>query len=139
MVATLERTNIERWKKELGVDEEVVLLGLQTNPYTYMAQADIYVQTSKFEGFGMTIGEAKILEKPIVSTNFDVVYNQLAHEQNGLIAEMTGESVAENIVRLIEDCELRNSIISTVKAEKNTTYISEVVKVEQLIDSIYEN
>lgn len=135
----LERTNIERWKKELGVDEEVVLLGLQTNPYTYMAQADIYVQTSKFEGFGMTIGEAKILEKPIVSTNFDVVYNQLAHEQNGLIAEMTGESVAENIVRLIEDCELRNSIISTVKAEKNTTYISEVVKVEQLIDSIYEN
>lgn len=134
-----ERTNIERWKKDLGVDEEVVLLGLQTNPYAYMAQADVYVQPSKFEGFGLTIGEAKILGKPVVSTNFDVVHNQLTHEQNGLIADMSGESVAENILRLIKDDELRTSIVAAVNAEENTTYISEVVKVEQLIDSDYEN
>lgn len=134
-----ERTNIERWKKDLGVDEEVVLLGLQTNPYAYMAQADVYVQTSKFEGFGLTIGEAKILGKPVVSTNFDVVHNQLTHEQNGLIADMSGESVAENILRLIKDDELRTSIVAAVNAEENTTYISEVVKVERLIDSDYEN
>lgn len=129
-----ERANIEKQKLELGVDDEVVLLGLQTNPYAYMAQADVYVQTSKFEGFGLTIGEAKILGKPVVSTNFDVVHNQLTHEKNGLIADMTGESVAENILRLIEDNELRETIISAVKKEENTTYISEVVKVEQLID-----
>lgn len=134
-----ERTNIERWKKDFGVDEEVVLLGLQTNPYAYMAQADIYVQTSKFEGFGLTIGEAKILGKPVVSTNFDVVHNQLTHEKNGLIADMSGESVAENILRLIKDDDLRTSIVAAVNAEENTTYISEVVKVEQLIDSDYEN
>lgn len=134
-----ERTKIERWKKELGVDTEVVLLGLQTNPYAFMAQADIYVQTSKFEGFGLTIGEAKILGKPIVSTNFDVVHNQLTHEKNGLIADMTGESVAENILRLIEDRELKETIISTVQKEENTTYLSEAVKVEQLIDCNYED
>ena len=129
-----ERVNIEKQKLELGVEDEVVLLGLQTNPYAYMAQADIYVQTSKFEGFGLTIGEAKILGKPVVSTNFDVVHNQLTHEKNGLIADMNGESVAENILRLIEDSELKASIIAAVKKEENTTYISEVVKVEQLID-----
>ena len=129
-----ERVNIEKQKQMLGVEEEVILLGLQTNPYAYMAQADIYVQTSRFEGFGLTIGEAKILGKPVVSTNFDVVYNQLTHEKNGLIADMTGESVAKNILRLIEDNELRETIITAVKKEENTTYISEVVKVEQLID-----
>lgn len=129
-----ERINIEKKRKEFGVEEEVVLLGLQINPYAYMGQADIYVQTSKFEGFGLTIGEAKILGKPIVSTNFDVVYNQLTHEKNGLIADMNGESVAENILRLIEDGELKERIILTLKKEENTTYLSEVVKVEQLID-----
>lgn len=134
-----ERTNIEKWKKELGADTEVVLLGLQTNPYAFMAQADIYVQTSKFEGFGLTIGEAKILGKPIVSTNFDVVHNQLTHEKNGLIADMTGESVAENILRLLEDRELKETILSTVQKEENTTYLSEAVKVEQLIDCNYED
>lgn len=134
-----ERSNIEKWKKELGVDTEVVLLGLQTNPYAFMAQADIYVQTSKFEGFGLTIGEAKILGKPIVSTNFDVVHNQLTHEKNGLIADMTGESVAENILRLLEDRDLKETILSTVQKEENTTYLSEAVKVEQLIDCNYED
>ena len=104
-----------------------------------MAQADIYVQTSKFEGFGLTIGEAKILGKPIVSTNFDVVHNQLTQEKNGHIADMTGESVAENILRLLEDRELKETILSTVQKEENTTYLSEAVKVEQLIDCNYED
>lgn len=130
----VERTNIEIWKKDFGVEEEVVLLGLQTNPYAYMAQADIYVQTSKFEGFGLTIGEAKILGKPVVSTNFDVVHNQLTHGQNGLIADMSGESVAENILNLINDCDLKQTLVSAVKTEENSTLISEIIKVETLID-----
>ena len=99
-----------------------------------MAQADVYVQTSKFEGFGMTIAEAKILGKPIVSTNFDVVYNQITHEKNGLIAEMNGKSIADSIYRMITDNELRNSIIEEVNREVNTTHHTEAKKVEALID-----
>lgn len=129
-----ERINIEKWKQEMGVDSEVILLGEQKNPYAFMSQSDIYVQTSKFEGFGMTIGEAKILGKPIVSTNFDVVYNQLTHEVNGLISNMNGESVAENILRIIQDSSLREFIIENIKTEKNETSISELAKVEKLID-----
>jgi glycosyltransferase involved in cell wall biosynthesis len=129
-----ERINIEKWKQEMEVDSEVILLGEQKNPYAFMSQSDIYVQTSKFEGFGMTIGEAKILGKPIVSTNFDVVYNQLTHEVNGLISNMNGESVAENILRIIQDSSLREFIIENIKTEKNETSISELAKVEKLID-----
>lgn len=129
-----ERINIEKWKQEMNVDSEVILLGEQKNPYAFMSQSDIYVQTSKFEGFGMTIGEAKILGKPIVSTNFDVVYNQLTHEVNGLISNMNGESVAENILRIIQDSSLREFIIENIKTEKNETSISELAKVEKIID-----
>lgn len=98
-----------------------------------MEQADVYVQTSKFEGFGMTIAEAKILGKPIVSTNFDVVYNQITHEKNGLIAEMNGKSIADSIYRMITDNELRKSIIDEVKRENNITHLTEAKKVEALI------
>ena len=129
-----ERINIEKWKQEMGVDSEVILLGEQKNPYAFMSQSDIYVQPSKFEGFGMTIGEAKILGKPIVSTNFDVVYNQLTHEVNGLVSNMNGESIAENILRIIQDSSLREFIIENIKTEKNETSISELAKVEKLID-----
>lgn len=129
-----ERQKIEHGIKTNELLNHIVLLGLQTNPYKYMEQADVYVQTSKFEGFGMTIAEAKILAKAIVSTNFDVVYNQITHEKNGLIAEMNGKSIADSIYRMITDNELRKSIIEEVNREVNTTHLTEAKKVEALID-----
>jgi len=129
-----ERQCIEKMIKDLELEDYVILLGLQTNPYKFMAQADVYVQTSKFEGFGLTIAEAKILGKPVVSTNFDVVHNQIVHEKNGLIADMDGKSVAENIYRMITDDNLRESIVKVVEKEENTTYITESKKVEEMLD-----
>ena len=129
-----ERQKIEHGIKTNELLNHIVLLGLQTNPYKYMEQADVYVQTSKFEGFGMTIAEAKILGKPIVSTNFDVVYNQITHEKNGLIAEMNGKSIADSIYRMITDNKLRKSIIDEVKRGNNITHLTEAKKVEALID-----
>lgn len=130
-----ERSNIERQINELGVKDEVCLLGLQTNPYPFMRQADIYVQTSKFEGFGLTIGEAKILGKPIVSTNFDVVYNQIEDGKNGLLAEMNGKSIANAIFKLVTNISLKDRIVAAVQMEGNCTYLSEAKKVETLLDA----
>lgn len=130
-----ERFNIETLIRKYGLQKKVLLLGLRMNPYPYMARCNVYVQTSSYEGFGLTIAEAKILGKPVVSTNFDVVHDQLVHEQNGLIADMTPESVADNIIRLVVDENLRNSIISNLKKETNTTYVTEVEKVEKLLDA----
>lgn len=129
-----ERYKIEAAIKEQELENNVILLGLQTNPFKFMTQADVYVQTSKWEGFGMTIAEAKILGKPVVSTNFEVVNNQITNGVNGLIAEMNGESVAEAIYRMITDSHLRNSIIESVKKENFTRHITECKKVEQLFD-----
>lgn len=131
-----ERGKIENMIQSYGLQEFVILLGMQTNPYPYMAQADVYVQTSRYEGFGMTIAEAKILGLPIVSTNFDVVYNQIEHEKNGLIAEMDGEKIGEQILRLVQDEGLRESIKSTVLKEENTTSKTEAKKVEKIIDDL---
>lgn len=130
-----ERAHIEQRIAQYGLEDTVVLLGMRTNPYPYIAQCSIYVQTSSFEGFGLTIAEAKILGKPVVSTNFDVVHNQIIHGQNGLIADMTADSLANQIIRMIEDKNLRNDIITNVNREQNTTYITEVAKVEKMIDA----
>lgn len=121
--------------KQYHLEEYVKPLGLRTNPYAYMKRCDIYVQTSSFEGFGLTIAEAKILGKPVVSTNFDVVHDQLTNEKNGLIAEMNPEALADAIIRMHEDTDLRNAIIAAVKQEQNTTYITETKKIESLLDT----
>ena len=99
-----------------------------------MYRTDVYVQPSRFEGFGLTIGEAKILGKPIVSTNFDVVNNQLTHGKNGLIVKMDGKSIANAIYAMVTDPILRQNVVTEVMKEENRTFLSEVQKVETLID-----
>lgn len=128
-----ERERIELLIAKHGLEENVKLVGMKPNPYPYMAMADVYVQTSSFEGFGLTLNEARILHRPVVSTNFPVVYNQIRDGENGLIAEMNPESVAEKILMLINDEALRNRIIEATKREVNTTSVTEPKKVMDLL------
>lgn len=128
------RSAIESRIAECDLKEHVFLLGLKENPYPYIANADIYVQTSSFEGFGLTIAEAKIFNKPIVSTNFDIVYDQITDRKNGLIAEMTPNSVAEQIIELTNNETLRNSIVRELEQENNLTSMTEIKKFNQLIE-----
>ena len=118
-----------------ALTDNIILEGEQSNPYPYIQAADIYVQTSRFEGFGMTIGEAKILGRPIVSTNFPVVYNQITDGENGLVVGMSAEEIAEGIMRLINDSSLREKLMKAVSAEHNTTAETESAKVIELIEA----
>lgn len=89
-----------------GLKDTVILLGSQTNPYKYIKNCDIYAQTSIYEGSCITVNEAMIFNKAIVSTNFPAIYEKITDGENGLIAEMTAESIAEKVQKLIEDKEL---------------------------------
>ena len=128
-----KRSEIERMISDYGLEKDIVLIGMTPNPYPFMAMADIYVQTSKFEGFGLTLNEARILNKPVISTNFPVVYNQIRDGENGLICEMKAESIAEKVILLASNLKLREKLIDATKAEVNTTSITEPQKVMNLI------
>lgn len=111
---------------------EFVFLGTYTNPYPFIKQCDIYCQPSRFEGFGMAIAEARILNKPIVATNFDIVYEQIRDNENGLISDMNVSSIAKNIEKLIKDKDLYQNLINNLKGDGvDTEY--EINKIYQLI------
>lgn len=94
---------------DCGLNDTVILMGLQTNPYKYIKNCDLYVQTSIYEGSCIAVNEAMIFNKPIVSTNFPAIYEKIKDGENGLIAEMTAESIAEKVQALIENEELRKN------------------------------
>lgn len=128
-----QRHEIEQMVIDYDLKTNIVFVGMTPNPYPYMAMADIYVQTSKFEGFGLTLNEARILNKPVISTNFPVVYNQISDGENGLICEMNAESIAEKILLLASNVKLREKLIDATRTEVNTTSITEPQKVMNLI------
>ena len=112
------KDEIEKYIKENELQGYFNLLGVKSNPYPYIKGADIYVQTSRFEGFGLAIAEARMLNIPVVTTEFDAVYNQMVQGKNGLVVDMDSESIANGILKLINDEELRNSIVKYLKTEK---------------------
>lgn len=110
------------------------LLGAKPNPYPYMKAANIYVQTSKFEGYCLTLAEARMLNIPCVTTNFDVVYAQMVNGENGLVVEMSAEAVADGIERLMNDSDLYVHIKDYQTREKKGN-IEEIEKFYRLVEN----
>lgn len=123
-----KRAELEAMIAENNLQQNVILLGMQPNPYPFMKNCDIYVQTSLFEGFGRTVTEAKILQKPIISTNFPSIFDQMEDGKNGLIVEMDEKRIAEKIMSLVKNDELRNTLIKAVTDEDYTTAVTETEK-----------
>ncbi|MCH5172287.1 MAG: glycosyltransferase [Erysipelotrichales bacterium] len=104
------RFEMENLIREYGLEENFILLGATSNPYAYMGQCDLYVQPSRHEGFGLTIAEALILNKPVICTNFEGCTMQMIHKKNGLITSFNPEDIAKAIELLINDKTLRSYI-----------------------------
>ena len=129
------RKDLERSIAAKGLNSYITLEGEQGNPYPYIQNADIYVQPSLFEGFGITVAEAKILCKPIISTNFPVVYNQLTNGVDSLIVEMDAKQIADAIIRLINEPDTCRLFSERLSSCPSTSHLTEASKVMKIIDS----
>jgi len=105
-----ERGNIETYIASNKLQDFVKLTGSLPNPYPLLHSADIYVHTARFEGFGLSVAEAKILDVPVISTDFETIHSQIADGENGLIVSMDGASVYRAILRLATDQHLYRHI-----------------------------
>ena len=63
-----QRKDITKKIKELRLEEQVFLLGKKSNPYIWMKNADIFVHSSKREGFPAVLLEAMACEKMVISS-----------------------------------------------------------------------
>jgi glycosyltransferase involved in cell wall biosynthesis len=126
-----EREALERLIEKHDLKDNFILLGIKENPYPYIREADIYVQPSKFEGKSIAIDEAKILQKPIVVTNFSTAKDQIRNKINGLIVAMTPAAVCEGIKEIIDNDELRKQLIVNLGKEMLGTE-AEIYKLYQL-------
>ena len=100
-----ERPFIEDYINEYKLQECFILLGNQKNPYPYIAECDIYVQPSIREGFCTTTNEAKVLCKPVVTTDVCGMREQFKNGENGEIVEVSAKGIYEGIKFLLENPE----------------------------------
>ena len=129
------REKIQEFVAVNKLESFITLLGTNSNPYPYYKSADLYVQTSRKEGFGISIAEARLLNLPVVTTRFDTVFMQMVHGKNGLVVDINATAVANAIELLMKNKQLYNAIIKYQKQEQKENYES-VEKFDRLINKL---
>lgn len=105
--------DIKKQIAELKMEKHIFMLGMKNNPYPYMKKCDLFIQPSLFEGYSLSIMEAKILGTPILAT-YAAAGNQIEHGVDGFLCETNEESVYENILRLYKHREQLESCKSAL-------------------------
>lgn len=95
---------------EAGMEDHVIILGKKDNPYPYIKACDIYVQPSRYEGKSVTVREAQILYKPVITTEYPTAKSQIQDGVDGIIVPMDNEGCAKGIANAINNSELLHSI-----------------------------
>ena len=127
------REEYESLIKDNKLEEDFILLGATPNPYPYIKNSDIYVQTSRHEGYCLTLAEAKCLCKPIVTTNFTGAYEQIEHGINGIIVSLNEDYIYKNVKCIIDNKYVSYNFIEKLKIEAIDTR-SNVNKLMSFID-----
>ena len=81
----------------------VKLLGFKENPYKYINQGDLFVCSSKNEGFSLVIAEAMILGLPVISTNCSGPNELLNFGEYGFMVENTEDALYEGLREILKD------------------------------------
>lgn len=105
-----ERTQVEQLIEEYKLQDYVVLTGMQTNPYPYIASSDIYVQPSYEEALSIAILEAQILCMPIVTTKTVGGISMIRDGIDGVLVDINEDSLAEALEELINNVSKRENL-----------------------------
>ena len=96
-----EETQLQKMITDNNLQREVIILGQKENPMPYIKMANLYVQPSRNEGFGLTIAEALVLKKTIIASDIDSFREQIQSGENGYLVPVDPDSFANCIIDLM--------------------------------------
>ena len=112
------RPALETQIRELGLEGRVHLMGHVASPERLIADADVFVMSSRQEGLGTSVLEAMALGIPVASTTAGGLPEMLGANSGLLVAPSDPSALAKAVARIIESPELGASL-----AEKALTTV----------------
>lgn len=128
-----ERPRLEKQIEDLKLQAAVHLLGYQKNPYAFLRKMDLFVCSSRAEGFSLVIGEALSLGIPVISTNCSGPNELLDGNKYGVLCE-NHKQIYQRLKEIIPNSDVYTELCHKAQMRKNLFDISS--SMNQLYDII---
>jgi glycosyltransferase involved in cell wall biosynthesis len=113
---------------ELGLAQQVTFVGRISNPVEFIAEGDIFVLPSLYEGFGLVLLEASAARVPIVAARNTAMMEVIVDGETGLLFNTSDVTdLADKISLLIDDPEQRRHLSEAAYERLTTVYTPEAM------------
>jgi glycosyltransferase involved in cell wall biosynthesis len=111
--------DLRRLAGDRGLADAIVWCGFQANPWKYMARADVFALTSRYEGFGNVLVEAMACGVPVVATRSPGTEDIVRDGVDGLLTGHTPDAVAASLTRVLSDLTERDRMAAAARLSAN--------------------
>lgn len=122
------RTREQEYRELFKPYERVVFVGYRDNPYNYVKNSDYLVQLSDDESWCNSITEAKVLDVPVVVTNFESSYEQIEDGYNGIMVDLDETDYNKVIKRMLNEHDKLRDNLKDFKYEPELDKWREIFK-----------
>jgi len=125
-----EKNNLENLVNQLNLENYVKFFDHQESLDNFYKNADVFVLTSNYEGWGLVIIEALQFKLPIIMTDVGCANEIVINNENAIIITVNDQNQLENaMIKIYEDIDLREKFLN------NSSFaISRLLTKEQTLD-----
>jgi glycosyltransferase involved in cell wall biosynthesis len=133
-----DRALLVEQTRSRGLEDRIFLPGFFPNPYPWFADADLFVLSSRWEGFGHVIVEAMVTGATVLATRCPSGPDEIVHHgEDGLLCDISTDAIAEGLRMLITDPPLRSRLSGAAAATSERFGLSaSLAKFQSLFDEL---
>lgn len=122
------RYNLQKQIDSLNETENFYLIGPRENPYPYIKYADYFCLLSYYEGYGMVLDEAKILQKPVIITD-TAAKESIQNYDKAIVLDNTEKGIYEGLKKVLNsDNIISMQIEEKTKLENAEEYYDNIIR-----------
>lgn len=132
-----QREELERYIKENNLSNIVKIEGFVKNPYPYLKNSDLFICSSRGEGYSLVIAEALILNIPIISTRCSGPNELLNFGEYGILVNNNEDSLYLGLKNIIDN---KNILLDLKdKSSKRAEFFDYVRTIKEIENKILDN
>jgi glycosyltransferase involved in cell wall biosynthesis len=122
--------------KSLGIKDNVHWIGKTEYIKEFLSKIDLFILSSKYEGFGLVLLEAMVAKKPIIAANNSAIPEVLGKSYDGLFSTGDANALAQQIKTAISDDNFSKKLVNSYSSQLN---LFDPSKMNTNIEKVYTN